>query len=186
MQCLRLQNQTLSIIVVAPLYKLHHLLIRSCVHQAKSQTFWSDPYVSIQQKKLHIRICPCWYNYCFGKQARNWVALKYQTYVYTYMYTHRFLLSTDIGSRAPFMIAMFAWVVAPPHQTAVQVAAAVCQPLTLGSLHELSPVETLGRHQLTCTLHNHLNAPFILFSNGHWPFGHSFLPCSRPDLQNVL
>ena len=102
------------------------------------------------------------------------------------MYTHRFLLSTDIGSRAPFMIAMFAWVVAPPHQTAVQVAAAVCQPLTLGSLHELSPVETLGRHQLTCTLHNHLNAPFILFSNGHWPFGHSFLPCSRPDLQNVL
>ena len=83
------------------------------------------------------------------------------------MYTHRFLLSTDIGSRAPFMIAMFARVVAPPHQTAVQVAAAVCQPLTLGSLHELSPVETLGRHQLTCTLHSYSNPPFILFSNGH-------------------
>ena len=83
------------------------------------------------------------------------------------MYTHQFLLSTDIGFRTPFMIAIFTRVVAPPHQTAVQVAAAVCQPLTLGSLNKLSPVETLGRRQLTCTLHSNSNPPFILFSNGH-------------------
>ena len=86
------------------------------------------------------------------------------------MYKHQFLLSADIRFRASFMIAMFARVVAPPHQTAVQVAAAVCQTLTLGSLHELRPVETLARHQITCTLPSLLYVYIViqmhLFSNG--------------------